>query len=141
MEMMKTASSVEQDVYTLLTGSALASTVNGAVYRSGYRPAGSGKEDIVVVYTSGDARQIQDGIVTVLIYVPDIEFRKDRRPVKDGARCSQLEAAALTWFGGLNTAQNDYRFTLDRAIQTVPDPDTREHFVSLRLRFRHLTDN
>lgn len=137
---MKTAEAVISDVYGLLAGSSLASAVGGDIFRDGERPADRSAEDIVIIFTTADAGQVQEGVVTLNIYIPDIDPFGDGTLVKDGARAEVIEQAAQTWADSLNGSSQDiYRFRLARAIHTQRDVETRQHFVVVSLGFKHLT--
>lgn len=101
--MTKTGKQVQTDIRQMLLGSALAEAVSGSVYRNGYRPRDSRMEDIVVTFTAGLAEQIQTGVVTVDIYIPDIDSDANGTWVEDGRRTEALEAAAQAWADSLTT--------------------------------------
>lgn len=71
--MAKTSKQIQGDIYRLLMDSTLHEQITGEVYRKGMRPRDSRKEDAVVIFTAGLADQIQTGVVTVHIYVPDTD--------------------------------------------------------------------
>ena len=71
--MKKTSKQVQTDIIDLLQNSELAAEVTGEIYRKGYRPRDSRKEDIIVIFTTGLPDEIQTGVVTVNIYLPDID--------------------------------------------------------------------
>lgn len=133
--MRKTGTQVQGDVIALLSRSLLAGLVNGQIYRAGYRPRDSRLEDIVVTFTAGLAEQRQTGVVTVNIYVPDVDPWDNGVLVSDGERCAEIEAAAQRWVDSLTAAVSDYRFTLSQTIATYEDGDTAQHFVSVRLKY------
>ncbi len=135
-----TAKRVQTDFIALLRGSSLEAAVTGSVYRAGYRPRDSRLEDIVVTFTSGTAAQVDSGVVTLNIFVPDLED-SDGTFVEDGARTAELEAAAQEWFDGLSRGgAGDYLVSLRQTIYTEAEPQTREHFVSVRLGYRYYSD-
>jgi len=157
--MIKTAEMIVDDIYQMLLTSPLvpaptqtptrdggasssqAVTINGGVYKEGCRPVDSQLEDIVVIFTSSTANQIQDGIVTINIYVPDIDPYADGTLVKNGARIAALEGIAAEWVTSLNKSSgSEYRFSLYRAIHNTEDPSIKQHFIVIQLRFRRLTD-
>lgn len=51
--MAKTSKQIQGDVYRLLQDSVLSGMISGEVYRSGYRPRDSNREDAVVIFTTG----------------------------------------------------------------------------------------
>jgi len=136
--MIKTGKQIQGDVMQLLKGSLLALTVNGKVYRNGYRPRNSRLEDIIVVHTAGRPDQVQVGMVNVLIYVPDIDPFANGVLVEDGARCEELELAAMEWINSLNTNELNYSFTLRETIQTEEDTEINQHLIIVKLEYKLL---
>jgi len=136
--MMKTGHDIQGEIYDLLRGSSLDQAVSGKVYKAGYRPRDSRDEDIVVTFTQSTAGQVQDGIVTVNIYVPDIDPYGNGVWVEDGARTSAIERAALTWLDGIDRSGTDLRLEAYQPPFTMEDNSARQHFVTLRIRFMYL---
>ena len=132
---MKTGKEIQGDVMDLLRGSGLAAMVSGAVYRNGFRPRDSKLEDIIVTFTAGLSEQIQTGVVTVNIYVPDIDPWKNGVLVEDGARCAEIERAAAEWAESLSAATSNYRFSLNQTIGTYEEPEIEQHFISVKLKY------
>jgi hypothetical protein len=137
--MVKTGKQVQSDVISLLKGSALASLINGQIYRNGMRPRDSQSEDAIVTFTAGLSDQIQTGVVTINIFVPDIDPYSNGVRVEDGQRLEEIEIAAAEWVSSLTTAASDYKFSLQSAIQTQEEPDLNQHFVVIRLKYELLT--
>ena len=129
--MTKTAKQIIGDLIELLSGELL-SSISGKVYRSGYRPEGSKKEDLVVIFTTG----------TPNIYVPDIPHKeKDKEVyVENGRRCEELEVIAQEWVSGLNKGVSMYYFTLQQTIYTEVEEEINQHFVVVKLKYELLTD-
>ena len=136
--MTKTAKEVQGDIYALLKGSSLASIINGDVYRAGYRPRDSRKEDAIVIFTAGLPSQIQTGVVTVHIYVPDIELKGVR--VENGERTAALERALQDWVEGLTCAVSNYKFEQQGVVSTEDEPDIQQHFVVAMLRYKYFDE-
>lgn len=132
---MKTSRQVQGDIYKLLRGSTLAKRLTGGVYRQGLRPRDSLKEDAVVVFTAGTSGQVQDGVVTVNIFVPDIDPRDDGALVEDTRRTEELEGLAQEWVDGMKAP--GYLFRLEGAIHTTWEPSISQHFVVVRIRWRY----
>jgi hypothetical protein len=126
---MRTGKQISSDVIKLLENSPLNAAISGGVYHSGFRPRDSHLEDIIVIFTTGLPEQIQTGIVTVNIYVPDV------KNLENGQRCAELEAAAVRWVESLTTAVSDYRFTLQQTVYTENDADIHQHFVVIKLKY------
>lgn len=134
--MAKTAKQVQGDVYALLKANHLAESLSGDIYRAGFRPRDSRLEDAVVTFTSGQAGQVQEGVVTVNIYVPDIDPYGNGVLVEDGARTAELERLAQEWADDLVACVNTYDFALRDTIHTDEEPDTHQHFIVVRLGYR-----
>lgn len=133
---MKTASEIETDIYNLLKNTAISTAVSGKVYRDGYRPKDSNLEDAIVIFTSGLSDQIETGVITVLIYVPDVDVYQNGTKLKNGARILVLEQAAKTWVNSLNASVSNYLFELNQTIMSLPDPEIHQHFISIRLNYK-----
>lgn len=134
--MTKTGGQIQGDVFELLRNSRLAREISGKVYRDPeYRPRDSKKEDAVVIFTAGTADEVQEGVVTINIFVPDVDPDRNGTWVKSG-RTAQIEALAQEWFNSLSAATSNYHFGLAQAIMTDAAPELRQHFVVVRLRFK-----
>ncbi len=136
---MKTAKDIQGDIITLLRGSGVESLISGDIYRAGYRPRDSRLEDAVVIFTAGLPTQIQTGVVTVHIYVPDITL--DGVQVEDGARTAVLERALQEWAESLTPAVSPYKFSLQATVSTEDAPDIGQHFVVAMLRYEYFGDD
>ena len=135
--MAKTAKDIQTDFYTLLKDSDLAAMVNGIVYRDGFRPRDSKKEDIVIIYSVGeDDGEIQSGIVTLNIYVPDILPYKNGTMVENAARTAKIERAAQEWYESIRGVMPEYIFRLYNTIHTTADEDINQHFVVVQVKYR-----
>lgn len=133
--MNKTAKQIQGDIYNLLRTSALASELSGDVYRSGMRPRDSRLEDAVVIFTAGLAGQIQTGVVTINIFVPDIAPYDNGVLVEDSGRTEELEVLAQAWVDSLTTAVSCYKFELQRTITTDVAKEIHQHFVVVKLAY------
>ena len=138
--MIKTASEVETDIYNLLKNSAISNAISGKVYRDGYRQKDSKMEDVVIIFTSGLPDQIQTGVVTILVYVPNIDVYNNGSLLKNGARIDFLEKQARIWVNSLTASSSDYLFELNQTIMTLEEPELHQHFISIRLKYS-LYDN
>ncbi|MGL5913354.1 MAG: hypothetical protein ACRCZB_04250 [Bacteroidales bacterium] len=136
--MAKTGSEIQTEVMRLLQDSTLANAISGNIYRYGYRPKDSKTEDLIVVFTAADADQIQTGVVTINIYVPDIDM--NGVVVENGKRTSEVEALANAWAANLNLSQTDYLFALQKAVFTMPESEIQQHFVVVKLKFDVFTN-
>lgn len=139
--MAKTSKQVQGDVYQLLKDSTLYTLISGEVYRNGYRPRDSKLEDAVVTFTAGLPDQIQTGVVTVNIFVPDIDPFANGTYVENGARTEQLERLAQEWVDSLSAEVSSYLFSLNQTIYTVEEPSINQHFIVIKLAYRYFGDD
>ncbi|MCM1066802.1 MAG: hypothetical protein NC418_04410 [Muribaculaceae bacterium] len=139
--MAKTGKQIQGDVYRLLRDSTLYSLISGEVYRSGMRPRDSRKEDAIVTFTTGLPDEIQSGVVTVNIYVPDIDPRADGTWIEDGRRAEELERLTQEWVDSLTAEVSCYRFMLQQTIYTEAEPSINQHFVVVKLRYDYFGDD
>lgn len=133
--MGRTGSEVTGDLLALLKASPLASMIDGGIYRAGLRPRDSRKEDLVVIFTTGIHGDIDKGIVTLNLYVPDLEL--EGVTVANGQRCEALERALYNWVSHLGAAQTPYLLRLKSVISTEPAPEIQQHFVAVKLEYRY----
>lgn len=137
---MLTGIKVENDVYTMLASSTLRSAVSGGLYHAGTRPRDSKVEDICVGFVTGLTSQIESGVVSINIYVPDIDPYANGVWIADGQRLATLEAAAAMWVESLSASQSNYIWELQQAIMTEEEPDQHEHFIAIRLLYRYYNE-
>lgn len=139
--MVKTAKQIQSDIIALLEGSSLVQELSGAVYRgtpdSSYRPRDSKAEDLIVIFTQGFTNEVQTGVVTLNIYVPDIDPFDNGVLVEDGERTEALEAAANEWVESLTADRSCYKFKLRQTIYTAYNPEIHQHFVVVKLGYRY----
>lgn len=137
--MAKTSKQIQGDVYRLLKNSTLSSMISGDVYRgdgkTGNRPRDSRKEDAVVIFTSGLSGDIQTGVVTVNIYVPDVDPYDNGVFVEDGQRAEEIERLANDWVNSLTADKSCYKFRLQQTIYTEAEPDINQHFIVVKLHY------
>ena len=126
---MLTAKQVQNDIYQMLRTSTLSSMISGAVYKSGYRPRDSKEEDAVVIFTAGTPGEVQRGVVTINIFVPDIDPFENGLLVEDGERTAELEKAAAEWVETLTADKSNYKFRLQQTIYTEAEAEINQHFV------------
>lgn len=133
--MAKTAKDIQGDILNLLKASGITDIISGSCYRNGYRPRDSRLEDAVVIFTTGLADEIQTGVVTVHLYVPDIELNGVY--VENGARTAVLERALQMWVDSLTCARSGYKFEQQYTISTEADTAIQQHFVVAMLRYSY----
>lgn len=139
--MAKTGKQIQGDIRRLLKDSTLYTQISGEVYRNGYRPRDSKKEDAVVTFTAGLPDQIQTGVVTVNIFVPDIDPDDNGTWVEDGRRSGELEKLAQEWADSLTAEVSCYKFKLQQTIYTEAEPDIHQHFVVVKLKYEYFGDD
>ena len=139
--MAKTSKQVQGDVFQLLKNSPLFTMISGEVYRKGYRPRDSRKEDAVVIFTTGLPTEIQTGVVTVNIFVPDIDPYDNGVLVEDGERTEKIERLAQEWFESLTAKVSCYKFKLQQTIYTEEEADINQHFVVVKLQYKYFGDD
>lgn len=89
----------------------------------------------VIRHTAGRSGEIQEGVVTVLIYTDPIIAPSDGRLMEDIKRTRDIERKAQDWVESLPTGE--YLFWSDDTIQTDYDPEAGLYFTSIRLKYRH----
>ncbi len=134
--MAKTGTQIQSDIYAFLKASNLANAINGGIYREGLRPRDSRNEDAVVIFTAGLVGEIQTGVVTINIYVPDIDPYGNGVQTINGARCAEVEQLAAEWVESLTAGKSNYKFRLTQTIATYYEVETNQHFVSVKLGYR-----
>lgn len=135
--MAKTAKQIQGDVYQLLKDSTLYTMISGEVYRQGYRPRNSQLEDAVVIFTTGLPTEIQEGVVTVQLFVPDIDPFDNGVLVEDGERTEEMERLAQEWVDSLSCEVSNYYFELQQTICTDEEEEIHQHFIVVKLRYRY----
>lgn len=139
--MAKTGKQIQGDIRRLLRDSTLYSMISGEVYRNGYRPRDSRKEDAVVTFTAGLPDQIQTGVVTVNIFVPDIDPDANGTWVENGRRTEEVEKLAQEWADSLTAEVSCYKFRLQQTIYTEAEPDIHQHFVVVKLKYEYFGED
>lgn len=133
---MKTGQQIVTDIIGLLRGTEIARTIGGSIYRQGTRPRSSKSEDMVIIFTEGDAEQFQAGLVTINVFVPDIPTTTDGVFVPNSGRCEEIEAASARSVESIKNVSN-YRLSLRDAIYTMRDEEINQSFVVIRLNFKY----
>lgn len=134
--MSKTSKQVQRDIYSMLRQSKLASVISGDVYHKGYRPRDSAKEDAIIAFTAGVPGEVQSGVVTINIYVPDIDPYDNGVMAENGTRTEEIEVLAQKWVDSLTVDKSSYKFNLKQTIYTENDSQIGQHFVVVRLGFK-----
>lgn len=135
--MAKTGKQIQGDIRSMLRASSLASAISGEVYRNGLRPRDSRQEDAVVTFTTGNPDEIQEGVVTINIFVPDIDPYGNGVTVEDTERTEELESLADEWVKSLSASHSCYKFRLMQTIYTEEEAAINQHFVVIKLHYRY----
>ena len=137
--MNRTGLQVLQNVYQLLKDSTLADMVSGGVYYAETRPRDSKLEDIVVGYLAGVPADLQQLIVNINIFVPDVDPWRNGVLTPDIARLSAIEQAAAEWVQslGVDTTDGKYNVSLYDNIHSGEAMGIRQHYVNVQLRLRY----
>lgn len=134
--MAKTGHQIQTDIYNLLKASELVASLSGGIYRGGLRPRDSQLEDLLVIFTTADAEQVQEGVVTINIFVPDIYPFGVGVPTEDIARCEELEGMLNDQVNAMTAEVSDYLFRLRDAVHTQRDEEIHQSFVVARISFK-----
>ena len=139
--MIMTRGQIEDALYKLVKNSPLPAAVNGGLYKRGYRPAKSSKEDIVVSVKMGTAAQVQRGTALITVFVPWITNANgdDGRNI---TRCNEIEVMMQEFLSGLpvTASTRDIRWSQSDMIQTDDDEDINLSRVVAQLDFKIFTE-
>lgn len=109
--------------------------VNGGYYARDMRPFNSSREDVVVSVMNAYDGQIQEGFVTINVYVPDVLY-SDGQYHCDAVRTNDIASALEGVCDALNGGE--ILFLPSVMAQTYEETAIRQHYVSIRVRFRYL---
>ena len=129
---------VDTILYKILNASDLKSTITGQIYKEGYRPTNSGKEDVSIKTLAISQENPQIAICNINCHVPDLkqtigsatEYVPNSAKMKAVAdKIRQIIIDALT-----NPAYQNFSLRMDDQ-KTFKNQDTevREHFQNLRI--------
>ncbi len=137
--MNRTALQALRDIYLLLKDSALAEAVGGGVYYAETRPRDSKEEDIVIGYLAGAPGDLQQLVVNINVFVPDIDPWQNGVLTPDIARLAEIEEAAAQWVGTLTVATTGgkYNVSLYDNIHSGEAAGIGQHYVNVQLRLRY----
>lgn len=125
---------IKDFVYGLVASSELASTISGRVYKDS-RPMNSEVEDVSISVLSGDAAQLQQFILNVNVFVPDVN--RGNEHIEDTKRLRTLCTKCLALFAEKVYADKLLRLDSQRVMK-VNDADF--HFINNRLYIRCCTE-
>lgn len=130
--MIHTDIDIKDELYTWIKDSVVSWGISGSVYKD-QRPLNSDKEDIIIAVIARDADpQIQEAVVNVNIYVPDI--RRGKEAIENTVRLRGLCLEAATLF--------EYRHTGDCIVSLSSQEVMKAngidwHVINNRLRVRY----
>lgn len=131
-----TSTEVLQYVYKLIKPIVYQLTGDGSMlYLDGVTPLNLRGGAIVLRHTAGRSGDVQEGVVTVLIYSQPYLSSKDGRKMPNTKHVSDIERKAQDWVESLPTGE--YLLWSDDTIQTDYDPEAGLYFTSIRLKYRH----
>ena len=131
---MKTSIDIEDDIFTILKGSALAREVSGKIYKGVNRPSDSKKEDITIAVLANNNGEIQNSYVNVNIYVADQQIGKAYNENKQRARVLAKMAVELFDNAG---KEHDFRTTVEEQRSYEADgTGVPEHFINVKIRYK-----
>lgn len=134
--MIKTGSQVEHDFFVAIKSS-IKAIITGEVYNSTGRTTDSKQEDAVVNFLTGKDGQIQEGVVIVNVFIPDIfPDGQKGRPVKNTKRCREIESEIARIIDTANLPE--YHISRSDMIQSFKHIERPEHFVSARIYFKRI---
>lgn len=136
---MKTDIDIKDDVYMLVSESALAGKITGAISKT-LRPANSRKEDVVISILANTNERPQSAYVNVNVYVPDsaVKYDVDDQTItqyeEDSARlreiCDLCKELFETYVG------DTYRITLD-SQRVLSSSNDGAHIVNNKLLYQN----
>lgn len=131
-----TSTDVLQYVYQLIRPIVYQLTgASNNIFLDGVTPLNNTGSYIVLRHTAGRSGDVQEGVVTVLIYSRPLLSSKDGRKMPDTKKVSKIERKAQDWVESLPTGE--YLFWSDDTIQTDYDPEAGLYFTSVRLKYKH----
>ena len=133
---MVTSKTVQRDIYNALRGSELARNISGRIYYDGTRERDSMLEDVEVVFTYGTTDgQTASGVVTLLVYFPDVDPYGNGVMVEDIARATELEALCAAFVDDAKISMTNYKIGLRQSIMTQAETEMNEDLVIVMLAY------
>lgn len=132
--MIKTSNNIERDFYTFVRQSALGRAVNDKVYRSGMRPKDDKTEAIIVKSLTGDAEQVQEGIVIINAYVPNL--KGDFRDLPNKARIGELEELMMQFVE--SAGGTEYDLHLSELPTTIEATEVKQSCITARVKYKRI---
>ncbi len=107
---------------------------NGGLYKF-QRPNNSVSEDIVVNSLPLNREAVQEGILNVNLYVPNLVFadRPDDKSQPDTARLTYLANLFNTHFGEFDGDNGNYTFIIQQ--DNIFQDENNQHYINFRIEF------
>ncbi len=131
---MKTTLDLVDLVYEVLKTSSLKSSITGKVYEY-QRPVNSNVEDVVINSLPITNDQLQEAIVNVNVFVPNLEVEETGDISRQVPNITRLKTLAGLAVQNLTDGiSGDY--TWDVQQQTLmEDDESKQHFINIRIQF------
>lgn len=131
-----TSKEVLQYVYELVKPLARAANISDSgVSLFGLQDANTSGSSLIIRHTAGRSGEIQEGVVTVIIYTQPYTSVTSGQQMEDLRRTRDIERTAQDWVESLPTGE--YLFWSDDTVQTDYDHEAGLYFTSIRLKYRH----
>lgn len=138
---MKSDIDIKDDVWKVISKSALLKEVTGKLKKTSIRPKGSRSEDIVISVLANDTKQKQVAYVNVNIYVTDDDV--DGQSEECTARLRKLCQMSFDLFD--NVRGNDFRLSLtdpnyECGQRVIESSGTSEHVINNKLLYQIINE-
>lgn len=130
---MKTTLDTVDLIWNHLNSSSLNQVLTGNIYKK-KRPQNSTQEDIVINSLPVSNEQLQQAIVNVNIFVPDVEHSINGSQEKM-ANWARLKGLAFLAVEDLKDGRSgDYTWDIQQQ-QDIEDEESGQHFINIRVQF------
>src|SRR5690606_9469894 len=112
--------------------------ISGGIYKY-QRPMNSDKEDIVINSLPMNNEVIQEGVLNINIYVPNISIEQNGvidNSMPDTARLKTLCEIATQNLKEVWSDDGEYHFELQQ--ENLYQDDNNQHYINLRVMFRNI---
>ena len=132
---MKTASEIEDWIYSNLVKSPVKTLLKGSIYREGTRPVNSKKEDAVIAVVAGLDGQYSTGVVHINVFVDYIDFGADELG-KNVKRCKVIEKALLDFRLNLPIGEYWVNPNSQETVKTYNLDEQKLSYVHCKINYR-----
>lgn len=126
--MIVTDIELKDTLYSYVKNSKIIQEIDGSLYKD-LRPLNSTKEDIIISVIARDARQLQNFIVNINLYVPDV--KRGQEYIEDTQRLRYLSKICAEVFD--ETVIDKFIFSFEYQ-DTMPANGIGFHVINNRLR-------